>query len=350
MRHLSQLFDESPRGVRVAGGVLLVLALVLLGFTEYRARLSVMAADALGGFVRTGSAATPGPDADGQLVLAVGAPVVKVPAQDAQFGVAVSAPALVRKVEMFQWTETRSGGHVGYEMDWFDHPIDSGAFRNPAGHANPGAFPIGAARFDSPDVQVAGFHLAPALVALIAGAEPFKPNLSHLAPNMAATFEVRDGTLVTSADAAHPKVGDLRVRWLEIAPSELTVFARDLRGTLEPAHDAAGNAVAQVLLGRLSLADVLNGAPRPPRLPWSRRLLSLLMAWAGIALLLPEPHRRDPILALALAVVPLAALAAAAWFDVRTPAASILVIVAVLAAVVTAWRWRWPRSARSASG
>ncbi|MGH8191705.1 MAG: TMEM43 family protein [Rhodanobacteraceae bacterium] len=340
MIRLPGLFDNPSRNAALAGAALLVLGLVLLGFTEHSDRLRAMGEDALGGFVLTGSAATPGPAADGKLVLAVGAPNVKVPARDAQFGVATDAPALIRRVEMFQWNETRFAGRRNYDLDWFDHPIDSSAFNHPADHANPGAFPINAARFDAPDVRVAGFTLAPALVHLIDGPEAFDPDLSHLPPNMAATFQPHDGALVTSADPARPRVGDLRISWKRIAPSDLTVFARDEKGTLVPAEDPQGDPIAQVLLGRQSLTDVLTDAPQPPHFKWARRVLAVLLAWAGVALLLPRRFRRDRMLPLATALVPLAALAAAYWFDVRTIAAAVLVAIAVAAAAFAAWRWR----------
>ncbi len=322
------------------GAVLLLLGLLLLGFTAHADRLRAMGEDALGGFVLTGRAATPGPAADGRLVLAVGAPVVKVPARDAQFGVAVNAPALVRKVQMFQWNETDFGGRRGYDLDWFDHPIDSSAFKHPASHANPGAFPIDAARFDAPDVTVGGFKLASALVRKIDGTEPFTPDLSRLPANMAATFQVHNGALLTSTNPARPRVGDLRISWMRIAPSQLTVFARDKSGTLVPASDPAGDPIAQVLVGRLSLTDVLTDAPQPPRFKWARRVLAVLLAWGGVALLLPVFRRRDRALALAIAVVPLAAIALAYWWGIRMPVAIAMVFVAVAGALVAAWRWR----------
>jgi hypothetical protein len=340
VNHLSRLLDNPARNTAVLGGALLLLGLVLLGFTEHADRLRAMGEDALGGFVLTGSAATPGPDAEGKLVLAVGAPQVLAPARDEQFGVAVDAPALVRKVEMFQWNETRFGGERSYQMDWFDHPIDASTFGNPPGHENPGAFPIGAARFDSSDVKVAGFKLAPALVRLISGAESFKPDLSHVPANMTATFQVHDGTLITSADPAHPQVGDLRISWTRIAPSALSVFARDRDGTLVPARDPQGNPIAQVMIGKLSLTDVLTDAPQPPHFKWARRILAVLLAWAGAAMLLPRSRRRDRVMSLAIAVVPLSLLTAANWFGVSTETFVILMLVAAVAAVVGIWRWR----------
>ncbi|KAJ0339525.1 hypothetical protein COL154_014214, partial [Colletotrichum chrysophilum] len=256
------------------------------------------------------------------------------------FGVAVTAPALVRKVEMFQWNETRYGGRSNYEQNWFDHPVDSSAFADPVRHANPGAFPVNAARFDSPDVVVDGFRLAPELVDMIPGVEPFDPDLSRLPANMAATFQVRDGTLVSSADPGRPQVGDLRISWMKIAPQGLTVFARNQDGVLVQASDPAGGAITQVLIGRHSLSDAVPGAPHGPRFKWARRVLALLLAWAGAALLLPYARRRDRVLSLALALVPLAVLAGAYWFGVRTLVATGLVVLAVAAAAIAVWRWR----------
>ena len=340
MSRFSAFPDNSSRNTALLGGVLLLLGLLLLGFTEHADRLRAMGEDALGGFVLAGSAATPGPDANGKLVLAVGEPAVDAPARDAQFGVAADAPALLRKVEMFQWNETRFGGARNYDQNWFDHPIDSSAFGDPAGHANPGAFPINAARFDSTGVTVGGFKLAPELVHMIDGPEPFEPDFSHLPANMAATFQARDGTLVTSANAVHPQIGDLRISWMKIAPAHLTVFASDRDGTLVPVNDPSGDPIAQVLIGRHSLTDVLADAPQPPRFKWARRVLAVLLAWAGAAMLLPGPRRRDRVLALAIAVVPLTLLAAICWFDVRMLAFVVLLAVAVLAALVAVWRWR----------
>lgn len=334
------ILDASQRNRVVLGAVLLLLGLLLLGFTERADRLRVMAEDALGGFVLSGAAAVPSPASNGQLVLAVGAPVVKAPARDEQFGVSADAPALVRKVAMLQWNEVGNGRQYSYELNWFERPVDSSVFVQPDGHANPGAFPISAARFDSPDVTVAGFKLAPALVDQIPGVEPFDPDFSALPANMAASFQVRGGALETSTDPARPQVGDLRISWMKIAPSELTIFARDQDGTLVPTRNPDGDAIAQVLIGSHPLTDVLADAPQPPRFRWARRVLSILLAWAGVALLMAQWNRYDRILALAIAVVPLAALVTVCWWAERMPVAIASVFVALAALALSAWRWR----------
>lgn len=330
-------FGNNPWPARIAGAILLLLGLLLIGFTEHTDRLRAMGEDALGGFVLNGDEAKPGPVSDGQLVFVSGVPQIELPAHDPQFNVSADGIALVRRVEMFQWHET-DGNIRTYNMDWIDYPVDSSKFAQSSGHENPGAFPFNGARFDSSDVRVRSFKLGPKLVDGISGVEHFVPDLHALPPNMAATFQVHDGALVTSANPSSPQIGDLRVSWMRIAPKILTVLARANNGVLMQTNDASGQSLAQVQIGKRSLSDIVPNAAQRPRFAWARRVLAVLLAWAGV-LLLQHP-RRDPIFALLGACIALALLAATFWFGVRNLAAWILLVIAILAALGALWRWR----------
>ncbi|MEO7148925.1 MAG: TMEM43 family protein [Rhodanobacteraceae bacterium] len=323
--------------VRIAGAILLLLGLLLIGFTEHADRLRVMGEDALGGFVLSGSEAQPALASAGQLVFVTGAPQTISPARDPQFNISAQVPSLIRKVEMFQWHEIGKGHD--YELDWTDHPVDSSKFAQAGGHGNPGVFPFDGARFDSPDVRVQGFKLAQELVRAIPGVEPYTPDLRALPPNMAATFQAQDGMLISSADPKSPRLGDLRVSWQQIAPKVLTVLARAQHGVLVETNDASGQPLTQVQIGKRSLSDVVSGAPQRPRYAWARRVLAILLGWAG-ALLLLLARRRDGLAALLLAIVPLALLASAFWFGVRNAVAIVLILIAILAAISVTLRWR----------
>lgn len=334
MKRESIVMRDMP--VRILGAILIVIALLLIGSTEHADRLRAMGEDALGGFVLSGNQAKPGPQSDGQLVFVSGAPQIAQPAHDAQFNVSANAIALVRRVEMFQWHET-DGDRRSYDQDWVDHAVDSSKFAQPSGHGNPGAFPIEGARFDSPDVRINGFKLGPELVHGIAGVENFESDLHNLPANMAATFQIHDGALLTSANPASPHVGDLRVTWMRIAPQKITVLARVQNGVLTQASDASGQALARVQIGKRSLSDIVPNAAQRPNYAWAKRVLAILLAWTGALLLLA---RRDPILALLSAIVPLALLDAAFWFSVRNATAWVLVLIAILAAIGATWLWR----------
>ncbi|HET9836269.1 MAG TPA: TMEM43 family protein, partial [Rhodanobacteraceae bacterium] len=336
MRKL-EMAEARKLATRIAGVILIVVGLLLVAFTEHADRLRAMGEDALGGFVLQGDEAQPGPASDGQLVFVSGPVQVGQPARDAQFNVGVDAVALVRKVEMFQWHEV-SGTIRSYDLDWVDHPVDSSKFLQVSGHENPGAFPFQRERFDSPDVRVGGFKLGPKLVDGISGVEDFTPDLHGLPANMAASFQIYDDALVTSVRPGQPRVGDLRVSWMEIVPKTLTVLARAQGGELVETPDASGHPLAQVQIGNRSLSDVVPDAAPRPRFAWARRVLALLLAWLGVTLLLPG--WRDRGAAVLLAFVPLAVLAAAFWFGVRNITAGVLLAFAALASFGAFLRWQ----------
>ena len=334
---------REPRQIRtlataIAGAILFLVALLLAGFTEHADRLRAMGEDALGGFVLSGSAARPGPASNGQLVFVAGDAQIARPARDPQFDVGADAVALVRKVEMFQWHET-DGGHRSYDQDWVDHPVDASKFAQASGHENPGAFPFEGARFDSPDVRVGGFRLGPKLVSEISGVEDFTPDFHALPPNMAATFQAHGDALVTSVDPEHPRIGDLRVSWMQIAPHDLTVLARAQDGALVQTQDPSGRDLTQVQIGKRSLSDVVPDAAPRPDYAWPKRVLAILLAWAGALMMLPR-GRRDEWLALGVAAAPLALLACLFWFGVRNITAILMLVIAILAAGAAALRAR----------
>lgn len=340
---------DNRLAARIAGAILVAISLLLLGFTERADRLRAMGEDALGGFVLSGNEAQPGAASDGRLVFVSGATQIAQPARDTQFGVSADAVAIVRKVEMFQWRPL-GGTQNNYEQDWIDHPVDSTKFAQQAGHENPGAFPFAAQRFDSTDVRVGGFRLGPELVRDIEGLEDFSPDLHALAPNMAATFQAAGDALVTSADPARPRIGDIRVSWMQILPTYLSVLARAQNGVLVRTQDATGRDMAQVQIGKRSLSDVVPDAAPRPRFAWAKRALAVLLAWAGVALLI-RPMRKDG-LALLVAAAPLALLASLFWFGVRNIAGGCLMSIALLAAAGACWlaKTQRSRSAEAAQG
>ena len=267
----------------VSGIVLLLAALWLIGSNEQAAASWHEGMSHHGGDVLVlGKDAAPGAGLYGRMVLVTGTPEVIEPPRDRDFRIRVDTPLLVRKVSMFQWREVRVGGDVSYQMDWVDHAVDSSKFVQPRGHANTQPFPFAGKRFMSPQVRLDNFLLAPAIVkALPAPLQPASPDFDHLPANLQASFQVHDGELTTSADPAHPRLGDLRVRWLAAPLEQITVVARVDGDKLVPAKDAVDGHGFQVQLGQRSLTDVFADLPIPPGAVWAWRVLALLLAWAG---------------------------------------------------------------------
>lgn len=179
------------------------------------------------------------PSLEGRRVLARGLLRGEGELVDPIFGARAEGLLLLREVAMWQWHEerTREGG-VRYVPRWASERIDSGSFAQPAGHANPERMPFSSERFRPARVRL-GAYLVPAEIvdALAAKAAPIRFDGRWLPDNLAASFTIHEGELHTAADPARPAIGDLRIRYLLVAPLAVEIEAVARGGRLEPRAD-----------------------------------------------------------------------------------------------------------------
>lgn len=150
---------------------------------------------------------------EGRIVAVSGQLDIGQPARDTELGVSANALVLVREVEMFQWYEDCAAAGCRYDRKWSAQPIDSTAFRETAGHANPGRFPFAAARFEAGAVRLGDFDVDAGFAARGRATTDLAVGIDELPPNLAATFRESGGLLYAGADPEHPGVGDLRVSY-----------------------------------------------------------------------------------------------------------------------------------------
>lgn len=201
-------------------------------------------------------------------------PQAATPLHDDLFGLETRALGLERRVEMFQWRETRAtDAALGYETVWLAARIDSRQFSQPQGHANPAQMPFAGARWVAERVTLDGHPLDPALLTGLDDWQPVPPDPEVLPPNLALNFQHAGDVLTTSLDPARPAVGDVRIRWYTLSGTALTEAARvggivlqDGRWiAAKPAPDAPGVAPATAV-------DADHGVPGLSALRqlWSR--------------------------------------------------------------------------------
>jgi hypothetical protein len=159
------------------------------------------------------------PANEGRRVHIAGKLEVGAPARDEQLGVGANAAVLLRKVEMYQWREHCSGGDCTYEAAWSRQPIDSHKFRHAEGHENPPQR-LADARFASDSIRVGAFSVMADVVAQGAAIE-LPVHTADLPPNLAASFSDANGALYAGGDAAHPKVGEVRVSYVIVPPGSV---------------------------------------------------------------------------------------------------------------------------------
>ncbi|MBL0165307.1 MAG: hypothetical protein IPP82_17115 [Xanthomonadales bacterium] len=162
---------------------------------------------------------------EGRLVSVSGRLTVEQPPEDPELGLQVpDAIVLVREVEMFQWRQACSAGSCVLKTMWSPELIDSTQFGETANPQNPQRFPIASDRFVGKGLRLGAFVPDADLLVSGAGLAPRPVSLSELSNNLAASFSVADGVLVSSNDPEHPLVGDLRVRYRIVAAAEVNLI------------------------------------------------------------------------------------------------------------------------------
>ncbi|MBD8897701.1 TMEM43 family protein [Rhodanobacter sp. DHG33] len=336
--------DTLPRGplLIVAGVVLLVLGVALAVNTE-RSLVSYQAAlqQHGGAVLDLGADAEPNADLQGKTVRISGTPRVVESPYDADFNQQAATPVLTRHVQMFQWHELRLGGSVTYELDWADTPQDSSRFAQPAGHANPGPFPIAGKRFDAGRVELDGYRLDPALVDALPSSEPVAPNIKSLPSNLAASFALHDDALVTSSTPAAPRLGDLRISWSAVPLQEVTVIARVDGDRLVVPPETADGKGYEVDVGNSALVDMRPDMAERPAMVWLRRVFAVLLAALGAGLLLGRGAARiDAASALGGSLLAVGVLAAIPWLGSGTLPVVVWLVIALLGFGLLLWRRR----------
>ncbi|MFZ0871327.1 MAG: TMEM43 family protein [Rhodanobacter sp.] len=324
-------------------GALLVLAGVGLMAMTARGLLNYREAAARHGGEVIDLDADAGPQAGqhGFMARVVGTPVVVEAPTDPEFNLHVSTPVLVRNVEMFQWREVRIGADVHYEQDWVGRLLDASHFERPAGHANPGSFPLSSKQFDAGLVQLGGFALSPQVMHALPSSTQATPDLKALPANLAASFSQYQNYLVTSATPGDPRVGDVRVSWNEVPLQQVTIVARVDGGRLVAATDTADGKGLDVEVGDAPLLDIFPDLPVPPGFVLIRQVLAVLLAALGALLLLPAYGvRRDPLLALAVGALAVGLVASVLWLGNDSQAMGYWLLVTLLGAGVAFWRWK----------
>jgi hypothetical protein len=171
------------------------------------------------------SASSIDPMNEGRLLSVQGKLEFAVAPVDPDLGlVAEDAAILIRRVEMYQWSESCIDFTCTQVARWSDTLVDSGKFHDQVGHVNPERFPFESAQFDATGTHVGVFKPDPGLLIaqLKRVARPVR--LDELPANLSASFSEFDGRLVAGTDPLQPTVGGLRISYSIIPSATVTLI------------------------------------------------------------------------------------------------------------------------------
>lgn len=247
------------------------------------------------------------PRNDGKLVHVVGALGGVARLTDPEFGVAVDALKLRRRVWMYQWEQGQlqnksrtgledmrthkettlwSSRTYDYRKVWSEKLISSRSFYN-AGHDNPRAKAIPDLALRAPRISLGVFAVSPELVEQIDNfqAVPVTSNtLSALPEPFRPQAKLMGEEVYFCANPGQPAIGDLKAR-LEIAlPAAASVIAKQEGDALLPCRLAKAGSIALLRVGSYSVQEMgkqfAHNNSHERRLVWGAASLVMLFGLA----------------------------------------------------------------------
>ena len=291
----------SIKGILV-GVVLFLISLGLLWWNEGRAVKTASGLRQLRTEVVTVEPDEIDPANEGRAVHLVGEAVTDETLSDPEFDLAVAALRLRRRAEMYQWKEeSRSeerrkvgGGSetvttYDYKKDWSEQAIPSDRFHQATGHENPGPLRIESRDVDAKEVALGAFRLSPSLLRQMDDFETITLSESETAAirkkfNDRVTIEANTVYLPFSENGplpvpGSPKIGDLRVQFSTVAPSVVSVIARQVKGTFEPWRAGSGVSFELLAAGTRSADEMISQRES------ANTMLTWLLRLAGFVLM-----------------------------------------------------------------
>jgi hypothetical protein len=266
---------ESIKSV-LFGLILFVAAFPILFWNEGRAVKTARSLEE-----GAGSVVSVAPDSvvaanEGKLVHVTGPVATDGPVADDELGVQADGVKLLRKAEMYQWkeekrSETRKklgGGEetrttYEYKKSWASEPVDSSAFQIPAGHENPGDFPVPSQTFVADPVRLGAFLLSEEQLDKLNQAQDLPVDaaaLDSLPDQMREGAQVHNGAFYLGSDPAAPEIGDVRISFQVVKPSTVSTVAVQSGSSFAPYAAEAGDTVLLVEEGNHTADEMFKAA------------------------------------------------------------------------------------------
>ncbi len=226
---------------------------------------------------------------------------------DPEFGVSATAIKLARKVEMYQWIETKhestrktSGGKTettttySYSKDWRENFINSNSF-NLRYHANPPNMRYQSKTMTAQNVNAGDYRLSYGLISKI---EAFQPLSVETLPDLDEQIQLSGGGYYIGANPANPEIGDYRITFRIVGPKEVSIVAQQSGqsgSTLAPYYTQSGETLELLEVGTRSAEEMFVMEHEKNRaLMWGLRIAGFFLMVLGFHLLTsPIPVMAD---------------------------------------------------------
>jgi hypothetical protein len=220
---------------------------------------------------------------------------------DTTFGISQKGIKLIRTVDMYQWKEEtktekkkKMGGSeetittYNYVKDWSADRIDSGKFKKPGGHANPG-MPYKSQTETARLVKLGAYRLSPSLIAQISSAENLpvqESNLAKLPADIRGRSKIFDSGIYAGKNPSDPQVGDMKIRYSIVKPQMVSLISQQKGDTFEPYKTKTNTEIDRLESGEKSAEAMFTLMQQENVMrTWVVRIVGFILMFMGIGLI-----------------------------------------------------------------
>ena len=271
----------------LTGLVLIIGGTVLLWWNEGRAvKRDKLLKEAQSQVVEMPDISSVNPEFQGKLVHATGLPATTDTLSDSRFGVGTrGAVAFSRNVEYYQWVEHASSetkDKIGgaqettttytYDLQWVSSPIDSKSFKDPEYQGrNKVLEQLESYTHYATDVTFGAYKLNDSQVRSISGTMPVQ------VPGAGGN------TVYIGKDSSRPEVGDVRVSFYQVQPSQVSIIASVAGDTFAPFVSKSGKQFDTLVMGNISQEQIFEGEHATNKMVlWLLRLVGFFLIFIGL--------------------------------------------------------------------
>ncbi len=284
------------------GIVLVVVAFIVLFMNEGRAVRRHKTLQEGAGLAVTIDSNAVNEKNNGKLVHVSGLATTDMILTDPIFEVSANAIHLKRDVEMYQWQEnvktetvTKTGGArettktYTYEKTWSKELIDSSDFVDKeGGYVNPSVMLYKPDGWSAPVVTLGAFRLPDVLRDRINNFSKLTVSEENVVPeNLGEKARVFDSGFYIGADPMTPEIGDFRVAFEVVYPTDISIIARQNGNTFETfTTPKTGGKLLELMIGTFSKEAMFESAESANRtLTWILRLVGFFLFFIGFSMI-----------------------------------------------------------------
>ena len=278
-----------------AGILLFLLGIGVLAWNEGRAVKTAKGLEEGAANVVSLASPTAAAAEDGKLIHITGEATTTDRLKDDFFPIDVVAIKLRRDVEMLQWkenseskTQNKLGGGTEtvttytYEKTWSNQAINSGDFKEPTGHENPGTIPIPSQTQTAQTVTIGDFRLSGGLVGAMT--EFTGVPLPETLPE---GFQKFGDSIYKGVDPMNPQIGDLKIKFDVSNPAEVSIIAKVNGKNLVGYPTQTGTTIEMLRYGSVPASEMFAAAQASNEtLTWVLRVVGFFMLFIGVSLVL----------------------------------------------------------------